>query len=153
MTTEVAFTRAASVAERIERLLEGARVRVSIDAALYRFANPRLARALESAVSRGVSVRLVLDRSKDRETPATRELLSTLRIPYRLSCGRQSAHSKMHHKFSILDNPTVLTGSYNWTLDSEELNYENLVILREPEVLQSHRFEFEELWRSSAEAP
>ena len=150
MTTEVAFSRVASVAERIERLLEGARV--SLDAALYRFANPRLARALVSAVSRGVSVRLVLDHGKYGETRATRELLSTLQMPYRLSCGRQGVHSKMHHKFSILDSHTVLTGSYNWTLDSEELNYENLVILREPEVLESYRREFEELWRSSAEA-
>ncbi|HYY72538.1 MAG TPA: phospholipase D-like domain-containing protein [Candidatus Bathyarchaeia archaeon] len=151
MTIEVAFTRAASVAACIERLLESARV--SIDAALYRFANPRLARALVSAASRGVSVHLVLDRGKYRETPATRELLSTLRIPYRLSCGRQGAHSKMHHKFSIVDSHTVLSGSYNWTLDSEELNYEDLVILREPEIVESYRREFEELWRSSAEAP
>jgi cardiolipin hydrolase len=52
----------------------------------------------------------------------------------------------MHHKFVLLDEILVLTGSYNWTLASEKRNHENLLILKEPRVLESYRSEFEELW-------
>jgi phosphatidylserine/phosphatidylglycerophosphate/cardiolipin synthase-like enzyme len=52
----------------------------------------------------------------------------------------------MHHKFVILDQQTVLTGSYNWTLESEDENYENLVILEEAQPVEAYTREFEALW-------
>ena len=57
----------------------------------------------------------------------------------------------MHHKFAILDNHTVLTGSYNWTPESEEQNYENLLVLREPAQVEAYQREFEALWEASRE--
>ena len=62
-------------------------------------------------------------------TPATREILAGRRIPFRLSRGRKGRLSKMPHKFVILDGETVLTGSYNWTLESDEQNGENMLII------------------------
>ena len=118
----------------------------SIDAALYRLNHPRLARALEEAVERGVRVRLVVDGSKYNESRATQELLARAIIPFRLAHGRQGRGSKMHHKFVILDQQTVLTGSYNWTLESEGENYENLVILEEAQPVEAYTREFEALW-------
>ena len=55
----------------------------------------------------------------------------------------------MHHKFVILDGQTVLTGSYNWTLESEELNYDNLAVLRDPQPAVFYRQEFEALWSAA----
>ena len=52
----------------------------------------------------------------------------------------------MHHKFAILDGTVVVTGSYNWTLESEEQNYENVLVLREPELVKAYGPEFEALW-------
>ncbi len=150
MSVEVIFTRSTCVAEVIERLLQG--TRISVDAALYRFNNPRLARALEDAVRRGVRVRLVLDLNKYEESHTTQKILSDGRIPFRVLYGRQGPRSKMHHKFAILDGHTALTGSYNWTLESEEQNYENLIILREPAQLETYRQEFEALWSDAKEA-
>jgi phosphatidylserine/phosphatidylglycerophosphate/cardiolipin synthase-like enzyme len=144
MTEEVLFTRAGSVAEVIERLAQAAST--SIYAALYRLNHPRLARLLEDAFRRGVEVCLVLDHLKYDETRATRELLSNSRIPFRLLHGRQGPRSKMHHKFAILDGRIVLTGSYNWTLESEEQNFEDLVILRDPQLVANYSREFGALW-------
>lgn len=149
MTSDVVLTRAGSVADTIERLIQAAAV--SVDAALYRFNNPRLARALEDAARRGIRVRLVLDRNKYEENRATQELLSDARLPFRLLYGRQGRGSKMHHKFAILDGRTALIGSYNWTMESEEQNYECLLILREPEQLKSYAQEFEALWAEAGE--
>jgi len=146
---EAHFTRTGSVAGIVERLLKA--TSTSVDAALYRFNHPSLARALEEANRRGVRVRLVLDRGKYEETQATRELLAGGRTPFRLLNGRQGAGSKMHHKFAILDDRVTLTGSYNWTVESEEQNYENLLVVREPERLQDYRREFEALWDEAGE--
>ena len=149
MDAEVVLTRTCSGAELIARLIQA--TTSTIDAALYRFNNPRLARALEEAMQRGVHVRLVLDRGKYEETPATQELLANGHIPFRLLYGRQGRGSKMHQKFAILDSRTALAGSYNWSLESEEQNYESLLILRGREPLETFRREFEALWAAAAE--
>ena len=151
MNTEVILTRGSSVAESIERLIRQATT--SVDAALYRFNNPRLTRALHEAIGRGVPVRLVLDRNKYEESRTTHELFADRRIPFRLLYGRQGPGTKMHHKFAILDARTVLSGSYNWTLESEEQNYEGLLILCEPEQVKIFQREFEALWAEASPPP
>ena len=120
MSAEVLFTRERSVAGRIERLIKNAGA--SFDAALYRFTSDRLARALDEAQERGVRVRLVLDRGKYKESETARRLLARGRFAVRLAYGRDGAGSKMHHKFALLDDSALLTGSYNWTTESEEQN-------------------------------
>jgi len=144
MNAELLLTRSGSVAEVIERLM--AATTISLDAALYRLNLPRLARALENALARGVRVRLVLDSNKYEETRATRELLANSAIPFRLRYGREGPGSKMHHKFAIFDGQVAITGSYNWTVESEEQNYENLIVLREAGLVEVLQREFEALW-------
>jgi len=147
MKEEVLLTRTEVAGKIIERLIGEAAV--SIDAALYRLNNPGLVAALDAAVHRGVKVRVVLDRNKYDESRSTRELLAGHRIPFRLSYGRRGPGSKMHHKFAVLDDRLALTGSYNWTLESEEQNYENLLILDAPHFLEVYRQEFEALWKEA----
>ena len=141
---EIKFARGESVADVITHLLRD--TSGSINAALYRFNHPGLAGALEEAVRRGVRVRLLVDGNKYRESRSTQELLARAIIPFRLGFGRQGRGSKMHHKFVILDQQTVLTGSYNWTLESENENHENLLIVRDPLPVQAYGQEFEALW-------
>ena len=150
MTAAVSFSRNLSVANLIGRMIENAAV--SLDAALYRFNNPQLAGALADAARRGVSIRLVLDRGKYQEDPQTQHLLQAGAIPFRLLAGRPGTESKMHHKFAVLDGRAAITGSYNWTLESEEANYENLVILHDLEQLEAYRREFELLWEEARAA-
>jgi len=123
----------------------------SIWGALYRFSHAGLAQSLKDAVRRGVRVRLVVDGNKYKESRATQELLSGAVIPFRLAFGRQGRGSKMHHKFVVLDQQTVLTGSYNWTPESEDENQENLLILRDPYPVEVYSKEFEALWSGAAQ--
>jgi phosphatidylserine/phosphatidylglycerophosphate/cardiolipin synthase-like enzyme len=146
--TQALFTRSTSVAKVIERLIRSAKT--SADAALYRLSHPRLALALRDASRRGVRVRLILDREKYEMTRATKDLLAEFRIPYRLMSGRRGRWAKMHHKFAILDDRVALAGSYNWTVESEEENYENLMVLRERHQVGDFIEEFEALWAAAA---
>jgi phosphatidylserine/phosphatidylglycerophosphate/cardiolipin synthase-like enzyme len=145
---EIKFARSESVADVImSHLHEASR---SIDGALYRFNHPGLAEAMEEVAERGVRIRLLVDGNKYKESRTTQELLSGATIPFRLAFGRQGRGSKMHHKFVIVDQQTVLTGSYNWTPDSEDENQENLVILRDAYSVDAYTQEFEALWAGAA---
>jgi cardiolipin hydrolase len=150
MPAEILLSRSNSIADTIERLIR--KNKTTFDAALYRFNNQRLARALAEAQERGIRIRLVLDHSRYEESRATQELLGAAPFSFRLVHGRQGPGSKMHHKFALLDDEVVLTGSYNWTLASEEQNYENLLILREPQYVKVYRTEFDTLWDAGEKA-
>jgi|SRR5579885_1228209 phosphatidylserine/phosphatidylglycerophosphate/cardiolipin synthase-like enzyme len=149
MTVELFFSRARSVAEVIEHSILGCVA--SLDAAIYRFNNPRLARAIEAAGDRGVRVRLLVDQNKFEESQATRELLAKHHLPFRVLYGVKGKGSKMHHKFCVLDGRAVMTGSYNWTLESEHQNYESLLVLDSPEIVTAYEGEFDELWAAAHE--
>jgi phosphatidylserine/phosphatidylglycerophosphate/cardiolipin synthase-like enzyme len=149
VSNDILFSRDGSVQACIEQFAEAAAT--SVEAALYRLNNPALALALEQAHRRGVRVRLVLDRNKFEEDRTARPLLSEVSFPVRFLYGRDARGSKMHHKFALFDSSVALTGSYNWTIESERHNYENLLILRAPEQLQQFRDEFEKLWKDGTE--
>ncbi len=147
---EAVFSREASVGQLIEDSIRSASR--SIHAALYRFNSRRLARALSDAYMRGTDVRLVVDKGRFESSRATRELLGKLPFPGRLAQGKAGQGSKMHHKFVVLDERTVLTGSYNWTYASEEKNHENLLVLSGQQLVEAHLLEFNELWTEGLDA-
>ena len=41
----------------------------------------------------------------------------------------------MHHKFCVIDNEIVVTGSYNWTYYAETRNIENILISDQKEII------------------
>jgi phosphatidylserine/phosphatidylglycerophosphate/cardiolipin synthase-like enzyme len=53
----------------------------------------------------------------------------------------------MNYRFAIFDGKKVITGSFDWSEASEKWNYENLIVIREAEVVTSYQREFERLWR------
>lgn len=51
----------------------------------------------------------------------------------------------MHHKFCVVDDNYVITGSYNWTYYAETRNVENIVISSDSSLIQSYSEEFRRL--------
>lgn len=51
----------------------------------------------------------------------------------------------MHHKFCVIDEKIVITGSYNWTYYAETRNIENIVISDEESVITQFKTEFKRL--------
>lgn len=50
----------------------------------------------------------------------------------------------LHHKFVIIDDNLLITGSYNWTRFSSK-NYENMVVIKDEEIVEQFKDEFNEL--------
>jgi len=59
----------------------------------------------------------------------------------------------IHHKYAIADaneldsDPTVLTGSHNWTWSAENINDENTLIIHDADAANLFLQEFEERWQ------
>ena len=50
----------------------------------------------------------------------------------------------IHHKFCIIDGKVIMTGSYNWTFFSENINRENMIVIKDdPSAIVSYNAEFE----------
>jgi len=52
----------------------------------------------------------------------------------------------LHHKFIVVDGKKVLTGSYNWSQNAFERNWENAVVVTNRAVAASFQLEFKYLW-------
>lgn len=69
-------------------------------------------------------------------------LYSNGRVSY---LGSNSNERLMHNKFCIIDNKTIITGSYNWTYKAR-FNEENILIIKnEPKVTEQFKKKFYEL--------
>jgi phosphatidylserine/phosphatidylglycerophosphate/cardiolipin synthase-like enzyme len=55
--------------------------------------------------------------------------------------------AKLHHKVFIIDNETVITGSYNPTSAGTGKNDENIIIIHDPEIAKEFLGEFERVWQ------
>lgn len=79
----------------------------------------------------------------EKENRPWRTSISTVGYP-ELADG-----DKLHHKFALLDNRTVIIGSHNWSRAANHTNDENLLIIENVTVAKHFRQEFERLYRKS----
>jgi len=113
----------------------------SLDAAVYSITSKEIMDALLEARDRGVRVRAVSDYLQSASKSSLVNELNSRGIETRVIPGRT-----MHNKFLVLDNETVITGSYNWTANADERNDENLAFIFSRETASKYSEEFFELW-------
>ena len=51
----------------------------------------------------------------------------------------------VHHKFCVIDDEIVVTGSYNWTYYAEQRNWENVLVIQNSEVVKAYLEEFKKI--------
>jgi phosphatidylserine/phosphatidylglycerophosphate/cardiolipin synthase-like enzyme len=92
----------------------------------YSFSCPDIAKALVDAAARRVKVIVLLDRSNEAETYSE---LGDLEH-HGVEVWIDACHAIAHNKVMVIDQRTVITGSFNFTRQAENQNAENLLILR-----------------------
>ena len=60
-----------------------------------------------------------------------------------LRLRRDGNPGAMHHKVMVIDQQTVITGSYNFSQNAAQNNDENVLILHHPGLAAAYRQEFE----------
>lgn len=115
-----------------------------IQVAMAWFTSKELFEALINALNRNVDVELILlDNAINYMyyAPDFNELINAggkLRI-----AGPEVGF--MHHKFCVIDDSFVITGSYNWTYYAETRNVENIVISDNSDIVMLYSAEFQRL--------
>ena len=121
---------------------EIAKAQRTIDMQSYNFTEPQIAQALIDAHARGVTVRLISDKSGPKERGGKAEVVAMAGIPVWIDYVPRIAHNKV----MVIDGGTVLTGSFNWTVSADRNNAENLLVLREAALAAVYEANFEAAW-------
>jgi len=126
-----------TIETRIIAAIEGAQCRVLV--AMYSFTDDEIGQALVEAHQRSVKVYVLLDDGQDsdkqgREFPR----LQAAGIPV----GVEHLSGLLHHKFAVVDDVLVITGSYNWSDRADDQNFENAVFVTCAEIAESFATEF-----------
>lgn len=91
----------------------------------YSFTSVPIAKALVAAHARGVTVLAILDKSNATDKYSAATFLAHAGITPLIDADHAIAHSKV----LVIDDTTVITGSFNFSKAAEERNAENLVVL------------------------
>jgi phosphatidylserine/phosphatidylglycerophosphate/cardiolipin synthase-like enzyme len=113
----------------------------SINFMIFTFTSDPIGDAMLLAQDRNVTVRGVFEK---------RQIDDFTEYPSMLAAGADvridGNKYTMHHKVIIIDNRTVITGSFNPTKSANERNDENLLIIDDPVIAQEYLIEFERVW-------
>ena len=52
----------------------------------------------------------------------------------------------MHHKYCVIDNRILMTGSFNWTVSAGKKNYENVLITTNKKLVKLYQDYYNSLW-------
>ncbi|MGO9571724.1 MAG: phospholipase D family protein [Desulfomonilaceae bacterium] len=91
----------------------------------YFFTARPIAKALVEAHKRGVDVQVIIDERKSRTQGSQATFLANQKVPTYIDGEHPSAHNKV----MIIDGKTVITGSFDFTIQAE-INAENLLIIK-----------------------
>lgn len=101
----------------------------------YSFTSAPIANALIAAQARGVKVSAILDAGANRKNKQSqRKALAASGAEVLCDFLHPIAHSKI----VICDHDTVVTGSFNFSLQAERKNAENLLVISDSQVAEKY---------------
>ncbi|MFK7928554.1 MAG: phospholipase D-like domain-containing protein [Myxococcota bacterium] len=126
--------------ETLQSLVEN--TRRSLDIAVFTLTDDRLSDAVRDAHKRGVAVRVLSDDDKayDRGSDVLRLRDSGLNVHF----DKSPYH--FHHKFAVIDDRILVTGSYNWTRGAAKHNAENFLVTEDPGQVADFARAFDKMW-------
>lgn len=120
--------------------------RRSVDVAQYNIRNERFVEKLEELRARGVAVRIVVDaKNAEKDYNTVDDLIEARGFDVVRHRNDRADYAIMHHKFTIVDDAVVMTGSYNWNETAQLVNDENMLVFHDPALAAAYKAEFEEL--------
>jgi phosphatidylserine/phosphatidylglycerophosphate/cardiolipin synthase-like enzyme len=100
----------------------------TVHVAIYSLTEPNIVDAIIRANNRGVNVEIITDaiQSKNATQAYMIRKLTQSGVNVRVATRQKSL---MHNKVAIFDSQTICTGSFNWSINAEENNDENLLVV------------------------
>ena len=119
----------------------------SIQICVFTISDNSITKQIVQCFERGVNIKIITDNDKQYDRGSDISYLAGKGLDIKVDMTRHH----MHHKFAIVDNNALLTGSYNWTRSAEKYNHENLIITHNSEFIRIFKNEFEHLWKQMTE--
>jgi competence ComEA-like helix-hairpin-helix protein len=138
------------------------RANKNVDLALFVFTDQNIANELETRHQKQVQIRALIDRefafrdysegmdllgvalsNNCRYEPNNRPWQNTIQT---VGTTDLPIGDKLHHKFAIIDNRIVITGSHNWSDAADRLNDETLLIIDSSQLAAHFDREFNNLY-------
>lgn len=137
----------------------------SIDAALFVFSAQRLSNILETRHKENVKIRTLLEPSFAYRFYS--EGLDMMGVALSDKCKYELNNQPwqnpiksvgvplltkgdlLHHKYAVIDQKTVITGSHNWTEAANTGNDETILVIENPQVAAHYVREFERLYSNA----
>jgi mitochondrial cardiolipin hydrolase len=114
---------------------------------VFTISDDHISGAIANAFRKGVDIRIITDNDKSFDHGSDIERLADVGIAIRADLTR----NHMHHKFMVVDEKSVITGSYNWTSSAAKFNHENILLTREGGIVNQFTDEFDKLWSEMTE--
>lgn len=123
---EVCFTPGSDCTGMIVNEINKANSSIYLQA--YSFTSKPIARAVADAKHRGIDVVVILDKSQVKNNKySSAKYLARQQIPVYVDYQPAIAHNKV----IVIDNQTVVTGSFNFTKAAQEENAENVLVIHD----------------------
>lgn len=118
----------------------------SIIAAIAWLTDSELFNALVRAARRGVIVRIaLLDDAINRRAALARENLAAVNGQCYWIPETGKAEGSLHHKFCVIDDNIIITGSYNWTRRASRADENIMIVSGDPKLATGYIQAFENL--------
>lgn len=119
------------------------RAKSTIDICVFTISDNRISDEIVEAFRKGIRVRIITDNDKQYDRGSDIRMLEDKGVPL----VTDSTPDHMHHKFMIVDNEILVSGSYNWTRSAATGNNENIIVMDNPVAVHAFTDEFERLWK------
>jgi len=109
---------------------------------VFTISDDRITSSITDAHRRGREVKIITDNDKSHDLGS--DIARLAKDGLKIKMDSSSDH--MHHKFMVVDDNALITGSYNWTLSAAKYNHENVVLTTDGKLVKLFLKEFRSLW-------
>ena len=116
----------------------------SLDIAIYTFTLDSIVKAVIEVFNRGIPIRIICDNEMEKHSTSKIKKLAASGI----ICKTDNTRYYMHHKFAVIDNSVVVTGSFNWSSQAVNHNQENILFYENKTIAQQYTEQFNKMWNN-----
>lgn len=111
---------------------------------VFTISDDLIAESIMRSHRKGLDIKVITDNDKSFDMGSDVGRLAKEGVAVKMD----STPNHMHHKFMVVDDRALITGSYNWTRSAARYNHENILLTMETRVVGSFTREFESLWNN-----
>lgn len=132
-TVEIAFSPRGDIRAMILGAVTTAKHEILMQA--YSFTDDQIAIELVNAMKRGVVVKIIVDKTQPNAVGGEAVWIKKQGVPVYLD----NLVAIAHNKIMVIDDSSVITGSYNFTASAQNRNSENCLWIHSPEVARLYK--------------